>query len=106
MRFRAERLRRANANNERFRRALRGADFHVIQIPRGEMWVSPQTPLASACMPLKRILTFDELQLVLQRFHRNTRRFAVLMDPDAVVLGDYRCAGNNDQLKIRPSMSS
>ena len=28
-------------------------------------------------MPLKRILTFDELQLVLQRFQRTTRRFAV-----------------------------
>ena len=86
MRIRADRLRRANANNQRSGRELRNADFHVIQMPRGEMWVAPQTYLASTCMPLKRILTFDELQLVLQRFQRTTRRFAVLVAPDAVVL--------------------
>ena len=59
-------------------------------MPRGEMWVAPQTYLASTCMPLKRILTFDELQLVLQRFQRTTRRFAMLVAPDAVgTAGDF-----------------
>jgi hypothetical protein len=88
MRIRAESLRRAAADNERVRAALKGADFRVMEMPGGRVWLAPQTYVARQCQGAKRVLTVDELQLVLERFRRATRRFAVLVDPDAVVLRD------------------
>jgi hypothetical protein len=66
-------LERAAADHERFRRALQGADFHVYQLPNA-LHVFPQTFVASQCQGAQRILTVEEVQLVLERFQRTARR--------------------------------
>ena len=80
----------AAAKHQRYRTALRGADYHAMDGGQGRVWLAPQNMIANRCLGPQRIVPANELHVVLTSFRRLAGRFAVLVDPDAVVLRRIR----------------